>query len=54
VIASGANVKVVQSIMGHAPATMTWDLYGHLYDDDLDRVAERMHNVREEFLRTSR
>ena len=21
-----------------ASATMTWDLYGHLYDDDLDRM----------------
>lgn len=52
-IASGANIKVVQSMLGHASATMTWDLYGHLYDDDLDRVAERMHDVREEFLRTS-
>jgi site-specific recombinase XerD len=52
-IASGANIKVVQSMLGHASATMTWDLYGHLYDDDLDRVAQRMHDVREEFLRTS-
>lgn len=52
-IASGANIKVVQSMLGHASATMTWDPYGHLYDDDLDRVAERMHDVREEFLRTA-
>ncbi len=40
-------------MLGHASATVTWDLYGHLYDDDLDRVAKRMHDVREEFLRTS-
>ena len=52
-IRSGGNIKVVQTMMGHASATMTWDLYGHLYDDDLDRIAERMHDVREEFLRTS-
>jgi hypothetical protein len=40
-------------VLGHASATMTWDLYGHLYDDDLGRVAERMHDVREERVRTS-
>ena len=41
-IRSGANIKVVQTMMGHASATMTWDLYGHLYDDDLNNVAERL------------
>jgi len=25
---------------------MTWDLYGHLYDDDLDDVAARLDAVR--------
>lgn len=52
-IHSGANIKVVQSMMGHASATMTWDLYGHLYDDDLDNVAERLDAVRAEYLRTT-
>ncbi len=51
-IASGANIKVVQTMMGHASATMTWDLYGHLYDDDLDTVAARLDDARETFLRT--
>ncbi len=32
---------------------MTWDRYGHLYDDDLDNVAERLDAVRAEFLRTT-
>jgi len=32
---------------------MTWDLYGHLYDDDLDDVAARLDAVRSEFLRTT-
>ncbi len=32
---------------------MTWDLYGHLYDGDLDTVAERLDTARAEFLRTS-
>ncbi len=52
-IASGANIKVVQTMMGHASATMTWDRYGHLYDDDLDTVAERLDTARAEFLRTT-
>ncbi len=37
-IKSGANIKVVQTMLGHASATMRWDLYGHLYDGDLDNV----------------
>jgi integrase len=45
-IASGANIKVVQSMMGHSSATMTWDRYGHLYDNDLDSVAERLDTLR--------
>ncbi|SUE14690.1 integrase [Rhodococcus gordoniae] len=41
-IASGAHVKTVQRQLGHKSATMTLDLYGHLFDDDLDAVATRM------------
>ena len=41
-IASGADVKVVQTMLGHASATMTLDLYGHLYADRLDEVADAM------------
>lgn len=41
-IASGANVKVVQQMLGHKSATMTLDLYGHLFPDQLDEVADRM------------
>jgi integrase len=40
-IASGANVKTVQSQLGHKTATMTLDQYGHLFPDDLDDVADR-------------
>jgi integrase len=35
-IASGADVKVVQTMLRHASATMTLDLYGYLYADRLD------------------
>jgi integrase len=41
-IASGANVKVVQQMLGHKSAVMTLDLYGHLFGDQLDDVADRM------------
>ncbi|MGA8249125.1 MAG: site-specific integrase [Mycobacterium sp.] len=39
-ISAGANVKAVQTLLGHASAVMTLDLYGHLLSDDLTRVAE--------------
>lgn len=41
-IASGADVKVVQKMLGHASATMTLDTYGHLFEDRLDEVATAM------------
>lgn len=41
-IASGAHVKTIQRQLGHKSATMTLDNYGHLFDDDLDGVADRM------------
>ncbi|MGY1761041.1 tyrosine-type recombinase/integrase [Geodermatophilus sp. SYSU D00779] len=45
-IASGANVKVVQTMLGHQSATMTLDLYGHLLNDQLDEVADAMDAAR--------
>lgn len=41
-IRSGASVKAVQRMLGHATATMTLDVYGGLFPDDLDDVARRM------------
>ncbi|WP_044080324.1 tyrosine-type recombinase/integrase [Mycobacterium canetti] len=41
-ISSGANVKVVQRMLGHASAAMTLDVYADLFDDDLTAVAERL------------
>lgn len=38
-IKSGANIKVVQKLLGHKTAVLTLDRYGHLYPDDLDAVA---------------
>ena len=38
-IHAGANVKVVQRMLGHASAAMTMDLYGHLVDGNLWQAA---------------
>lgn len=44
---SGANVKVVQRMLGHASASLTLDLYSGLFASDMDDVAERMGNLLE-------
>ena len=36
-IASGATVKSVQRMLGHASATLTLDRYGHLFADESAR-----------------
>ena len=36
-ISADANVKAVQTLLGHASAVMTLDLYRHLLSDDLTR-----------------
>ena len=45
-IASGADVKVIQQMLGHASAAMTLDQYGHLFGDRLDEVADAMDAAR--------
>jgi integrase len=44
-IASGANVKAVQRMLGHASAAMTLDVYAGLFGDDLDAVAEALDSL---------
>lgn len=39
-IAAGANIKVLQTLLGHKTATLTLDRYGHLFPDDLGRIAD--------------
>lgn len=38
-IASGANPKVIQAVMGHATIEMTFDIYGHLMPGGLEEAA---------------
>jgi integrase len=45
-IGAGASVKAVQAMLGHATATLTLDLYGHLYPDELDAVAAQLDAAR--------
>lgn len=47
-ISAGANVKAVQRMLGHASAAMTLDVYGELFDDDLDDVADALDKARTE------
>src|SRR6202011_2697565 len=44
-VCAGANVRVVQRLLGHATAAMTLDRYGHLLDDDLIAVADALSNA---------
>ncbi|MDQ1217189.1 site-specific integrase [Microbacterium arborescens] len=41
-VSSGANVKAIQRMLGHASAAMTLDVYADLFDDDLEALAERL------------
>lgn len=45
-VSSGANVKAVQRMLGHASAAMTLDVYADLFDGDLDDVADRLDKAR--------
>lgn len=41
-IAAGADVKVIQLMLGHKDAAMTLNIYGHLFPDRLDEVADAL------------
>jgi integrase len=56
-ISAGANVKVLQSLLGHKTTTLTLDRYGHLFPDDLGRIADAFDAAAEitaDWLRTGR
>jgi integrase len=50
-IREGASVKAVQRQLGHATASITLDVYGHLFPDELDALAGRLERARAEALR---
>ena len=41
-ISSGASIKAVQRMLGHASAAMTLDTDGSLFDEDLQALADRL------------
>jgi site-specific recombinase XerD len=48
-IANGASVKQVQTILGHSTSRVTLDRYAHVYDDhadDLMSALDARHDVR--------
>jgi site-specific recombinase XerD len=45
-IGSGADVKVVQLMLGHKDATETLNTYGHLWPDRLDEVSASLEVAR--------
>lgn len=44
-VAAGADVLVVQEMLGHASATRTLDIYGHLWARRYDEVANLMEDM---------
>ena len=44
-LAAGADPKVVQRVLGHATASMTMDLYGHLVDGNLWQPARLLGDI---------
>jgi integrase len=49
-IRQGASVKAVQRQLGHATGSITLDVYGHLFPDELDSLAGRLEDARAEAL----
>jgi integrase len=41
-IKQGVHPKAVQRHLGHTSFVLTMDRYGHLYDDDVSRVADTL------------
>jgi integrase len=55
-VASGADVKVVQARLRHASAKTTLDTYGHLWPDSDDSTRATIESVmaaRADYLRTA-
>lgn len=45
-VAAGASLKALQTVLGHGSATFSLTVYGHLFDDDLDALAGRLDELR--------
>jgi integrase len=45
-VAAGASLNALQTVLGHGSATFSLTVYGHLFDDDLDALAGRLDELR--------
>jgi integrase len=45
-IAQGAHPKAIQTHLGHSTIQVTMDRYGHLFPDEMDRLAEGLDMIR--------
>lgn len=41
-VEQGAHPKAIQAHLGHSSITVTLDRYGHLFPDNLERLADRL------------
>ena len=42
---SGANAHALARMLGHSSIKMTYDIYSHLFDEDLENVSELMNEA---------
>ena len=47
-ISKGFNPKVIMTHMGHSQISVTFDVYGHLFDDAFDELSDVLDGVRSE------
>ena len=52
-ISAGANVKAVQTMLGHASAVLTLDTYADLFPDDLELVSAALDDARTRSLKSA-
>lgn len=52
-ISAGANVKAVQTMLGHASAVLTLDTYADLFPDDLEMVSAALDEARTRSLKAA-
>ena len=52
-ISAGANVKAVQTMLGHASAVLTLDTYADLFPDDLEQVSAALDEARLKALKSA-
>jgi integrase len=47
IVSAGGSAKTLQTVLGHRSASFSLTVYGHLFDADLDALADRLESRRE-------